>query len=113
MDDNTPAAVRAVHRMFELHLLPDSCDKRVLDITPSDIRRAVSGLIDAGKIPTGMSLHIYANAIFVWAARRKPGNCSQTLMLASRWRSRKASEALRCVKKTLLTDINNAGGIDG
>ncbi|MFM0555226.1 hypothetical protein P0D69_30265 [Paraburkholderia sediminicola] len=36
-----------------------------------------------------------------------------TSMLVPRWRSREANETLRCAKRTLLTDINNAGDIDG
>jgi hypothetical protein len=72
MVDNTPEGVRGVRRIFELHLLPDSGDTRVADITPGDIRKAVRTLIDAGKISTGISLHMYTNAMFVWAGRRKP-----------------------------------------
>jgi hypothetical protein len=72
MVDNTPRGAHWVRRLLELHLLPDSGDTRVMDITPGDIRKAVRRLIDAGKISTGLSLHMYANAMFLWAGRRKP-----------------------------------------
>jgi len=72
MVDTIPDGARAVRRMFELHLSPDAGNTRVVDVTPGDIRRAVRTLIDAGKISTGISLHMYTNAMFVWAGRRKP-----------------------------------------
>ncbi|WP_228979317.1 hypothetical protein [Paraburkholderia gardini] len=50
--DNTSDGARSVRQMFELHLLPDSGDTRVVDTTPGDIRTAVRRLIDAGKIST-------------------------------------------------------------
>ena len=66
--DETKLRVQGgVCRMFELHLLPEPGDARVVDITPGDIRKAVRTLIDAGEISTGMSRQMYANAMSVWA----------------------------------------------
>lgn len=53
--------------MFELHLLPHAGTLRVLDVKPEHIRKAVKTLIDAGKVPTAISLYIQINAMFVWA----------------------------------------------
>lgn len=61
-----------MRRMFELHLSPVADNMRVVDITPRDIRRAVRTLIDAGKMSTGISLHMYANGMFLGAGKRKP-----------------------------------------
>ena len=67
IDETKLRVQRGVRRMFELHLLPGPGDTRVVDITSGDIRKAVCTLIDAGEISTGISLHMYANAMFVWA----------------------------------------------
>lgn len=72
MVDNTPDGARGVRRMFDLHLLPNAGGTRVSDVMPGDIRGAVRTLVDAGKISTGISLHMYTNAMPVWVGRRKP-----------------------------------------
>jgi integrase len=70
--DNTLDGAKAVRRMFELHLLPHAGNTRLIDLTPGVIRKAIRTLIDVKKISTAISLHVYANAMFAWAAKRKP-----------------------------------------
>ncbi|QGZ64355.1 DUF4102 domain-containing protein [Paraburkholderia acidisoli] len=64
MAENTADHARAVRRLLELHLLPQTGQLRVSDVKPEHIRQAVVTLISAGKISTAISLHIYAGAIF-------------------------------------------------
>ncbi|MFX1674546.1 tyrosine-type recombinase/integrase [Paraburkholderia sp. A2WS-5] len=72
MAQNTPQRARAVRRMFELHLLPQSGATRVLDVKPEDIRKAVRALIAAQKVSTAISLHVNSSAMYTWAGRRRP-----------------------------------------
>ncbi len=72
MAENTPGHAKAVRRLFELHLLPWTGARRVSDVRSDDIRKAVRALLDAGKAPTAIALHMYTGAMFSWAGKRRP-----------------------------------------
>jgi hypothetical protein len=72
MADNTPHGSQKVRRLFELHLLPKASKVRVSDIRSGDLRAVIRALIDGGKVTRGIAIHMYTNAMFIWAGRRKP-----------------------------------------